>query len=735
MLYLKAWQKVLLIVFILLSVILFSIPRVAQKYIVKNSYDLVGRRIEMDKTRINYFTGVLRIKGFTFYEKDSTHPFVSFSKLLVNIDYLPFFQNELRVSEIKLDGLFVQLVQDSLEFNFSDLIPAEDTLSPAEEQIDTVQKGKRKIAINNIELFHGVIRYHDIPLDHIITLDTLDLIIPGFSWDKSSTKLDFDFGFKAGGGVYTRLEHEEADSSFSIHVQLDSLNLDIIEPYINQFIQVSDVGGYYSNNLFIQGSLKHLTHFSSSGEHRIDDFSIIDTLGRKVFSFDELSLDVDTFIFAEKKWEIRHFHLWQPLVYFELIDSTNNWLAMMRKTDSKNTDSLSINDTINEEEQALSVVLHELAVLGGQILFQDKTLRYPLSYVLNDIQLESNEISKDANITVKLSAGLNGTGEMNTMLVLKDETMSNMNLDLAIKQFRMKDLEPYFKHYMGYPVEEGFMNFSTSNILGPNSLSSNNNLYVHNLELGDPDKKEAEINIPLRLAIGILSDKNDAIDIAIPVEVKNDVVNIDNLGKLIFKAIGNVFLKAATSPYTLLANLYGVNPEKIKAVELDKFQILPTKDGIETLDLLSQVLTEKHQLRADLYHAWDSSAMTDSLAYVLAKAAYNQQSIGTSLSEDQVNDSLFIVFLERETGVNPERDHHSISALCCAMIGPELLTLKLDSIRAEQVDFVREYLTEDKGIEAERFQLFNQASDTVEVEPGDAFFSVYYKSMGSSGEE
>jgi hypothetical protein len=54
---LKRWHKIILGIIFFFSIILFAAPRIAKWYIVKHSIDLIGRTLEIDKIRINYFTG------------------------------------------------------------------------------------------------------------------------------------------------------------------------------------------------------------------------------------------------------------------------------------------------------------------------------------------------------------------------------------------------------------------------------------------------------------------------------------------------------------------------------------------------------------------------------------------------------------------------------------------------------------------------------------------------------
>ena len=107
---------------------------------------------------------------------------VSFNQLKVNLDYLPLFRNEIFVKNISLDDPFIEILQNGVKFNFSDLT-ASDTAAVVK---DTVPAAPMKYDINNIKINRGYVKYTDIPLNHTIELNKLDLLIPGFIWNSDS---------------------------------------------------------------------------------------------------------------------------------------------------------------------------------------------------------------------------------------------------------------------------------------------------------------------------------------------------------------------------------------------------------------------------------------------------------------------------------------------------------------------------------------------------------------------
>ena len=65
---LKRCHKILLGIILFFAVILFAAPRIGKWYVVKHSKQLIGRSLLIDKIRLNYFTGTLRINNLKLFE-------------------------------------------------------------------------------------------------------------------------------------------------------------------------------------------------------------------------------------------------------------------------------------------------------------------------------------------------------------------------------------------------------------------------------------------------------------------------------------------------------------------------------------------------------------------------------------------------------------------------------------------------------------------------------------------
>lgn len=714
-------------ILLLIVLILFAAPRIARHYIVKNSRELTGRRLSIDRIRINYLTGTLRIRELKMFEADEKTVFAGFSQLIVNIDYLPLIRNEFVIRSISLDDPFVQVLQDGSRFNFSDLITSDSTVTKK----DSVQKAPAKYIIHNIRIAGGFVKYTDIPLQHTISLDSLDLMIPGFTWNSDSANLDVGFRFVDGGGLSSGLEVNQADSTYVLNLRVDSLNLGIIEPYIKNYLKVSSLNGFLTSDLHVKGSMSSILRLSVRGINHINRFALQDTSQRTIFSFNDLTLDIDTLDLSSGRIRINRISLKDPFLLFELADSTNNWMALLNT--GEKVDSAGVTSDTTGTNTGFIYNIPELSVSGGSIQVTDKTLGYPFEYKIDSLKLNVSEIAEQpGRISFDISAGLNGTGKLRTWGELDPNNPDNdIDLALDIGQLRMKDLDAYFRHYFGFPVKGGIMNFKTANRLRKKSLDSDNKIYFRRFALSEKLKTETKYNIPLRLSIGILSDKDGIIDLKAPVKMKGDEVKVANLGRIIFRIIGNLFVKAAVAPFNLLSGLYETDPASLQTIPLGLDNAQPDDKGIKSIDIISDILDKKPQLNVSFIYCINREKAADTMAYRLTVADFltdknkPEENVSTSIADS----SLISFLLAKSAGISPE-GNNDLLLMCRNYIGMERLSSKLDSLAALQTGFIAGYLSNEKGIPPERFRIIDTTPDSIMPNVKYPSFRVYFMAEG-----
>ena len=119
----RRWFTVAAIVLILYTVVgFFVVPPIARAQLQKRLSAELGRRVSVEKVRVNPFALSVTLEKFSILESDNTAPFLGWRRLYVNVD--PFSSwKEWVVSEINLDGFESRfVVHPDHSLNVSDIL-------------------------------------------------------------------------------------------------------------------------------------------------------------------------------------------------------------------------------------------------------------------------------------------------------------------------------------------------------------------------------------------------------------------------------------------------------------------------------------------------------------------------------------------------------------------------------------------------------------------------------------
>ena len=143
----------------------------------------MGRQIALEKLKINYFTGTVKMIDFKMFESDDKEVFVSFDTLVINAEPYRFIRNDLVIEQFYLKGLKAKVIQNDSIFNFDDLVTfftsQEDTVPK-----DTTASEPLHFQFSNIELKGAEFIYDNRTINKTTTLKTFHFPFPTLAGTK-----------------------------------------------------------------------------------------------------------------------------------------------------------------------------------------------------------------------------------------------------------------------------------------------------------------------------------------------------------------------------------------------------------------------------------------------------------------------------------------------------------------------------------------------------------------------
>ncbi|MBK6508123.1 MAG: DUF748 domain-containing protein [Haliea sp.] len=152
-----------------------------------------------------------------------------------------------------------------------------------------------------------------------------------------------------------------------------------------------------------------------------------------------------------------------------------------------------------------------IEISNSSIDFMDQSLPIQFRTVIGDLRGEVRNLGSDpaTAATVELVGSVDGyapvtlTGEVTPMA-----TPTNLDLTLVFDGVDMALLSPYSGTYAGYVIERGLLDLNLHYALKNNQLQGDNAVRVEKLKLGEKITSDKAVDLPLELALAILTDAN-----------------------------------------------------------------------------------------------------------------------------------------------------------------------------------------------------------------------------------
>ena len=579
------------VVGLLLLVSLLAGP-IAKNYLEKHDKELIGRELSVHRLGVNLFTGKLKINALTVFEDDGTTPFVQLDRFVTNIRLRDLLQHRLWVKHALLSGLKINVEQDHDWFNFNSL--REHFASDTEKNSST----DFGLVFNDVSIEKGSFRYADLALGSEFNLNDIALNIPNVDLSDLNTDVGLDLRLSDSAYLHTDLKLSDNAKKYCINLKLNNMDVEVIEPYIQQHYPVDFVGGAIDLDVEAQGETDHIFDFDTKGDLVLHHVLLHDTEGKSLASIDSVFANFNRLSLNDKDLDFSKLYLeGLNLAYVIDADSVSNFDLVWesyRHVDSSemqlDSDAFALD---SEEKKSWKVSIDELAFDDAQLFFEDHTLPEVFHYELSDINLVSNDFSLKGNNAIQMQATLNAVGKLHLKWQGNFDGHDNHNLTLMLSNVKIADFSPYVVQWFGVPAENGTLSFRSQNIISDGKINGINKLQMAGPEFGDKLKHfhpKAE-KVPLKLGLYLLSDKHNSISLDLPVSGDlNDPCF--SYRKAIAKVFSNVLTKAAASPFRLMTD----KDNNLKYIPFDPLQFDFTPEQYVMIDNVAATL----QSRSDL---------------------------------------------------------------------------------------------------------------------------------------
>ena len=613
--------------------------------------------------------GNVTVRDLQIQEKGENDPLITIPLLEVTNVSVDVLQKDVNIPAVKArDARFVGWVNQDGTMNYQSLFASGGTST---DSSDTVSPPPAEPELVKAEA-PWTVMVEDVDLDNF-TIDVEDrqpttparLLVDALHFHTSKVSsaldqplpLDLSFQLNQTGKVDLKGSVEIEPLSVQLEVSLAGIALKPFQPYLSPFVQFNLGRGALTlmGKTHFQNASKTEPMVTYVGSMDVSQLALIDPNSSRPFlRWDALALKGLSLNVEPTSIQLQEVALMKPAVVLSLDqDGSSNVKRLLAPPGQSDEISTEDEESATEDTSGppLPVQVGTVRIDNLRLQLADRSITPHVTTKIEEFSgtikgLSSEQLAK-ANVDlagkVDRYAPFRIQGQINP---LSEDAYTD--LKVSFKNLALTTVSPYSGKFSGYPIKKGKLSLDLAYKLSEKELVGENKVLVDQITMGNWVESPDATSLPIPLALALLKDRKGQIDIDLPVRGNLDDPDF-SYGGIIWNALGNLIIKVATSPFSIVGGLIGGNSEDLQ------FVAFPA--GINELSLVEQeklaglgkALAERPGLRLEITGAADPDADVRALAEAklltqLKKAKYVQQ----PRSGEQASVSLELLELTKE---------------------------------------------------------------------------------------
>ena len=357
-------------------------------------------------------------------------------------------------------------------------------------------------------------------------------------------------------------------------VKLNDANLPRYFAYAKNYLDASLKSGELNAEL----NVKYAADASVSGKANIANIELADGSGDKVFAFKNLKLSKISF--AKNFLNLERVTLSAPFLKAHLNKERElNLSSLVKKSEGESAQKADVKQTAaknkkvaeaakpQKKEGEFDFAIKNILVENGDVDFSDASLFMPFATKITKLEgvLMDIDSTRPTMGTFEGVVGKSGFSKIGLKLLPYDPKKST-EVKFSFKDIDLVDVTPYSGQFLGYKIEKGKLNLTLNYDVKDSKLNGSNVVNLDTLTLGEKVESKDAVNLPLSLAISILSDQNNQINIDLP--VTGDLNDPDfKYGGIVWEAVKKLFADITLAPFRFLGNMLGLSSQDLNTID------------------------------------------------------------------------------------------------------------------------------------------------------------------------
>jgi len=397
--------------------------------------------------------------------------------------------------------------------------------------------------------------------------------------------------FADSGQLNINSEQVLSPMDLNADVTLEQLSLQQIAPWITD----------QSGLVFTQGKLSTVQKLQLTGEHfdlagslSIKDANIENQSAQSIAKWSELQIGATTLSSQDQTIVIDQITLDQANGNIIIDTDKNINVQNLRPTETNNEPTPDSSDwtikigTINIKDTSTALIDQSV----------EPEVKTSISELNGQIKgLSSENLSKaDVDIKGKFNqfSPLSIQGQINPL-----GSSAFTDIKVVVEDLDLLAFSPYAAAYVAFPINGGKLNLELVYSLNQHELRGENNLLFKQFKLGDKTPSPDAVDLPLKLAVTLLSDLNGEMKINLPVSGNLNDPEF-SYGGLVFKAIFKMITSIVASPFKILGALIPNPDPNLSDIQFasGSSELLPSEQN--KLNQIAEIMAKKTDLNLQL---------------------------------------------------------------------------------------------------------------------------------------
>lgn len=464
---------------------------------------------------------------------------------------------------------------------------------------------------------------------------------------KSGKPISFDAELRLGeGGTLTSAGTLRQDfGQARAELIAKGVALVPLQPLLARYARVELQSGKLAASVHLDYRPDAHTALTASGAASVHDFLLNEAdTGDRLLAWSTLAADNFVLGVSPNRLTIEEVRVLQPGSKIVIAQDRSVNLTQVMRSNNRQPTAAAVSETSSEMGGSLRfpVEIGRIRLENGTLDFADLSLVLPFSTQVQTLQGSIVGVSSAPQSRAELA--LRGRIERYGEARAKGSLMpwrptEYLDIEAQFENVGMPGLSPYSATFAGRKVASGRLWLDLHYKIVNGELAGENKVAFQDLKLGERVEAPNALDLPLDLAIALLTDSQGRIDLAVPVTGDVDNPRFD-YGKVIRAAVGSAIRRVVTAPFRMLAGLFGNRD----AEEFGKVEFAPGSDRIapaqrERLDKLAEALKQRPQVKLVVRGPYDPQRDAQQLSRELARGEL-ARSMGVKLGSDDDSDPI-----------------------------------------------------------------------------------------------